>query len=144
MYASPFHKVTANAELPPINRNPKLTREIDVLIESKVVTRPPKKVIECKNLNEKVGVEKIDAFVGKLSDVGVAYEHGIYISPTGYTKDAIDRAQPLNLQLLTLTGLTEDGLASITAQASQLKVFYIAQVQELKVTNNVERVENGE
>src|ERR1041384_4043373 len=143
MYASPFHKVTPNAELPPINRNPKLTREIDVLLESKVVTRPPKKAIECKNLNKKVGIERIDAFAGKLNDIGIAHEHGIYISPTGYTEDAIDRARPLNLQLLTLTGLTEDGLASVTADASQLKVFYIAKVQGITVTNNVEQIGNA-
>lgn len=143
MYASPFHKITPNAELPPVNRNPKLTREIDVLLESKVVTRPRRKAIECKNLNEKVGVEKIDAFVGKLSDVGIAHEHGIYISPTGYTADAVDRAQPVNIQLLTLTGLTEDGLASITAEASQLKVFYLAQAQGITITNNLERIDNA-
>jgi tetratricopeptide (TPR) repeat protein len=143
MYASPFHKVTPNAELPPINRNPKLTREIDVLLESKVVTRPPKKAIECKNLNQKVGVERIDAFAGKLNDIGIAHEHGIYISPTGYTEDAIDRARPLNLQLLTLRGLTKDGLASVTADSSQLKVFYIAKVQGITVTNNVEQIGNA-
>lgn len=144
MYASPFYQVTPNAELPPVDRNPKLTREIDVLLESKVVTRPSKKAIECKNLNEKVGIEKIDAFVGKLNDVGIAHEHGIYISPTGYTEDAIDRARPVNMQLLKLTGLTEDGLASITTVASQLKVFYLAKVQGITVTNNVERIGNAD
>jgi hypothetical protein len=49
----------------------------------------------------------------------------------------------VNLQLLTLTGLTEDGLASITAEASQLRVFYLAQVQGLTITNNVARIENA-
>jgi tetratricopeptide (TPR) repeat protein len=143
MYGSPFHKVTPNAKLPPINRNPKRKREIDVLLEGKVVTRPPQRAIECKNLGKKVGVGKIDEFIGKLADVGIPHEHGIYISPTGYTAGAIDRARPVNIQLLTVTGLTEDGLASIVAEASQLKVFYLAQVQGITVTNNLERIENG-
>lgn len=107
MYGSPFHKVTPNAKLAPINRNPKKKREIDVLLEGKVVTRPRQRAIECKNLGKKVGVGKIDEFIGKLADVGIPYEHGIYVSPKGYTADAVDRAQPVNIQLLTLTGLTE-------------------------------------
>lgn len=143
MYRSQLHDVIPNAKLPPINRNPKLTREIDVLLQSRVVTRPARRAIECKNLNEKVGVEKIDAFVGKLEDLGISHEHGIYISPSGYTEDAIDRSRPVNLQLLTLTGLTEDGLASITADASQLRVFYLAQVQGLTITNALEKIENA-
>ena len=143
MYGSPFHKVTPNAKVPPINRNPKRKQEIDVLLEGKVVTRPSRRAIECKNLGKKVGVGKIHEFVGKLADVGIPYEHGIYISPTGYTAGAVDRARPVNIQLLTLTGLTEDGLASITAEASQLKVLYIAQVQGITVTNNLDRIENG-
>lgn len=144
MYGSPFHEVTTNAKLPPINRNPKRKREIDILLEGKVVTRPPQRAIECKNLGKKVGVGKIDEFVGKLADVGIPHEHGIYISSTGYTAGAVDRARPVNLQLLTLTGLTEDGLASITAKASQLKVFYLAQVQGITVTNNLERAESAD
>src|SRR6266498_28984 len=143
MYSSPFEKVTPNAKLPPIHRNPKRKREIDVLLEGKVVTRPPQRVIECKNLGKKVGVGKIDEFVGKLADVGIPHEHGIYVSPTGYTAGAVDRARPVNIQLLTLTGLTEDGLASITAEASQLKIFYLAQLQGITVTNNLERIENA-
>jgi tetratricopeptide (TPR) repeat protein len=143
MYSSPFHKVTPNAKVPPINRDPKRKQEIDVLLEGKVVTRPPRRAIECKNLGKKVGVGKIHEFVGKLADVGIPHEHGIYISPTGYTAGAVDRARPVNLQLLTLTGLTEDGLASITAKASQLKVFYLAQVQGITVTNNLGQIENA-
>jgi hypothetical protein len=42
---------------------------------------------------------------------------------SGYTEDAIDRARPVNIKLLTLTDLTGDGLASITAEAFQLRVF---------------------
>src|SRR5205823_2278745 len=44
---------------------------------------------------------------------------------------------------LTLTGLTEDGLASITAEAFQLRIFYLARVEGLTITNNVEKVDNG-
>jgi tetratricopeptide (TPR) repeat protein len=143
MYKSSFHDVILNARVSPVNRNPKLKPEIDVLLQSKVVTRPARRAIECKNLSEKVGLEKINAFVGKLQDVGVPYEHGVYISSRGYTEDAIDRSKPINLKLLTLTGLTEDGLASITAEAFQLRVFYLARVEEITITNNLEKIDKG-
>lgn len=143
MYKSPFHDVIPNAKVSPVDRNPELKCEIDVLLKSKVVTRPARRAIECKNLSEKVGLEKINAFVGKLQDVGIPYEHGVYISSRGYTEDAIDRSKPVNLKLLTLTGLTEDGLDSITAKAFQLRVFYLARVEELTITNNVEKIDKG-
>lgn len=62
MCNSPLHDVIPNARISPINRN-KLKREIDVLLKGKVVTRPAQRAIECKNLGEKVDVERIDAFV---------------------------------------------------------------------------------
>lgn len=144
MHNSPRFVVERNAKLPPLNRNSKLTRDIDVLLSSRVVSRPAKKAIECKNLEEKVDVEKIDAFVGKLLDVGIPHEHGVYISTSGYTRDALDRARPTGIKLLTLTGLTDDHLSSVTSNASQFCVFYLGQVIGITVTNNVEKVTKGE
>lgn len=84
MYNSPLRTVERNAELPPLNRDGKLTRDIDVLLSSRIVSRPSDRTaIECKNLGEKVDVEKIDAFVGKLLDVGIKHDHGIYVSTGG-------------------------------------------------------------
>src|ERR1051325_1739712 len=145
MYNAPFRNVERNAALPPVNRDNKLTRDIDVLLSSQIVSRRAERsAIECKNLNEKVEWEKIDAFVGKLQDVGIPYDHGIYVSTSGYTKDALDRAKPAGIKLLKLTGLTENRLKSLESPASQFSVFYLAQVTGFTVTNNVSVVTKAE
>lgn len=144
MHNSPRFVVERNAKLPPLSKNKRRPRDIDVLLSGRVVSRPAKQAIECKNLKGKVGVEKIDAFVGKLLDVGIPHEHGVYISTRGYTRDALDRALPAGIKLLTLTGLTDDHLASATSEASQFSVFYLCQVTGITVTNNVEKIAKGE
>lgn len=145
MYNAPLRNVERNAALPPVNRDSKLTRDIDVLLSSPIVSRrSERRAIECKNLNEKVDVEKIDAFVGKLQDVGIPYDHGIYVSTSGYTRDALDRARPAGIKLLKLTGLTEDRLKSLESPASQFSVFYLAQVTGFTVTNNVSVITKSE
>jgi tetratricopeptide (TPR) repeat protein len=145
MYDAPLRNVERNAALPPVNRDSKLTRDIDVLLSSPIVSRRSERsAIECKNLDEKVDVEKIDAFVGKLQDVGIPYDHGIYVSTSGYTKDALDRAKPAGIKLLKLTGLTEDRLKSLESPVSQFSVFYLAQVTGFTVTNNVSVVTKSE
>jgi tetratricopeptide (TPR) repeat protein len=145
MYNAPRFNIERNAKLPPLNRNSQLKRDIDVLLSSRIVSRPStRKAIECKNLDEKVDVEKIDAFVGKLLDVGIPHDHGIYVSTSGYTRDAVDRASPAGIKLLMLTGLTEDRLDSLKSPASQFCVFYLAQVSGFTVTNNVAVITKGE
>lgn len=145
MYSAPLKNVERNAALPPINRDSKLTRDIDVLLSSRIVSRPStRRAIECKNLDEKVDVEKIDAFVGKLQDVGIPHDHGIYVSTSGYTRDALDRAKPAGIKLLKLTGLTADRLDSLKFPASQFSVFYLAQVTGFTVTNNVSVITKAE
>lgn len=144
MHNSPRFKVERNAGVQPQNPNSLRPRDIDVLLSSRVVSRPAKYAIECKNLGEKVDIDKIDAFFGKLSHVGIPHEHGIYVSTSGYTRDALDRALPAGIKLLTLTGLTDDHLASVTSEASQFPVFYLCQVTGITVTNNVETVTRGE
>jgi tetratricopeptide (TPR) repeat protein len=144
MHNSPRFIVERNAKVRPQNRNSLRPRDIDILLSSRVVSRPAKYAIECKNWGEKVDIDKIDAFFGKLSHVGIPHEHGIYISTSGYTRDALERALPAGIKLLTLTGLTDDHLASATSEASQFSVFYLCQVTGITVTNNVDKVANGQ
>ena len=137
-------KVQRNIKLPGRHRNPKYPGEIDVLLTSAMLGYPVTHAIECKNLKGKVGKGNIESFIGKLEDVNIPHQHGIYISAKGYTKDAIDRASTTGIKLLTMTGLTPDGLASITAEAAQHCVFYLAQVRGVSVTNNVDQVIKAE
>lgn len=62
----------------------------------------------------------------------------------GYTGDALDRAKPAGIKLLTLTGLTEDRLDSLRSPASQFCVFYLAQITGFTVTNNVPAITKAE
>ena len=86
-------KIDKRIKIPAGGASSKRKREIDVLLTSYVAGYPVKIAIECKNERKKVGSEKIDAFVGKLKDIGIPTQQGIYVSPTGYTKDALDRAK---------------------------------------------------
>src|ERR1700759_155773 len=54
-------------------------REIDVLVTGEIAGHEVRLAIECKNEKELIGVEKIDAFVGKLTDVGIPHKQGIYV-----------------------------------------------------------------
>lgn len=143
MYESPRFLVQRNAKLPPRKGKSTRGRDIDLLLSSRVVSKPAVQAIECKNLSKKVGIGKIDEFVGKLSHVGIAHEHGIFIAAGTYTKGAIDRACPDGIKLLTLTGLTEDRLGHVISEAFQFNVFYLAQVTGVTVTNEVDKIENG-
>jgi len=143
MYKSPRWTIERNAKLPPLKGKRRRGRDIDLLLSSRVISKPAQQAIECKNLGKKIGIGKIDEFVGKLSHVGIPHEHGIFIAAGTYTKDAIDRAYPDGIKLLTLTGLTEDRLGHIISEAFQFNVFYLAQVTGVTVTNEVDKIENG-
>lgn len=143
MHSHPQVRVLRNVKLPAPNRNRKFPREIDVLLSS---TTPlgdqVVKIIECKNLKGKVNESTVDAFIGKLKDIGISHNNGVMISASGYTADALDRASTTGIKLLTLTGLTEDRLDSIKSEASQFSVFYLPQVAGISLTNNVDRIDN--
>ena len=62
---------------------------------------PVRWVVECKN-EKLIGFEYIDAFVGKLKYVGIPSQSGIFVSASGYTKGAIERAKDDGIRALTL------------------------------------------
>ncbi len=101
-------------------------REIDVLLTSQVKGYPVQIVIECKNEKKRVGIERIDAFVGKLKDIGIPAVNGIYVSPTGYTKDALERAKTEGIRTLLFEGLTPDRLNIEISSAKHSIVFTLA------------------
>jgi len=112
-----------------------------VLITSSVVGPPVRIAIECKNEAEKIGSPKIDAFVGKLKDVGIPSSLGIYVSVNGYTGSAIERARKAGIRTLVLTGLTKDRLAAAVTRAFQSMVYLFADIAQLQVENEVSTVE---
>jgi hypothetical protein len=112
--------------------------EIDVLLESDVAGYPVRMVIECKNEKIRIGTKYMNEFVGKLDDLGIPRQHGIYVSASGYTKTAIDRAQKAGIKLLKLEGLTKDRLSAAVIEAFQSIVYLLEVTREITLTNNVD------
>lgn len=66
-------------------------RQIDVLAEREIVGKLHRVVVECKHYRRRLGVGKVDEFVGKLLDVGAG--HGILYGFSGVTEAARARAE---------------------------------------------------
>ena len=129
-------KVERNVFLPVVGQS-KRKREIDVLLTSNLAGYPVRIAIECKNEKVPIGSPKIDAFIGKLNDIGIPIQHGIYVSASGYTSDAIERAKEAGIRPLILNGLTKEGLSASVAEAFQSAVYLLAAVDSIHITNNV-------
>lgn len=127
----PGVKVERNVRLPAQN-DPTRKREIDVLLTTSVVGYEVRFAIECKNEASPIGSPKIDAFVGKLQDVGIPRQQGIFISSSGYTKGAARRAAKAEVRALLLRGLSSDGLkAAISSAAHESVVFFLVVVDSV-------------
>jgi len=82
MHDVPGVKIERNQFLPSVDGSGR-TREIDVLITSQVAGFPVRIAVECKNEKKTTDIEKIDAFIGKLQDVGIPVQHGVFVSTSG-------------------------------------------------------------
>lgn len=100
-------------------------REIDVLVTQDLAGYPVRLAIECKNEKSKIGIGHIDAFVGKLDDIGVSPLHGIFVTPIGYTPAAVSRAKKKGIVLLTLEGLDSSRLAAAFNAALMNVIHYV-------------------
>lgn len=130
LYSVPGVRVEKRVRLRPDGDN-RPPREIDVLITTKVIGYQIQFAVECKNEQEPVGPEKIDAFRGKLELLDIPVQQGIYISPTGFTPGALDAAKDAGIRALLLKGLTANRLQAELLDAVQSFVFYLGFVKEL-------------
>lgn len=138
MHNAPGVTVQKNVKLSPHHRA-RQKREFDVLLTANVAGYPHQIAIECKNEGSPIGVEKIDAFVGKLKDVGI--RQGVYVSATGYTRGAAERAVAEGIRPLVLTGITTDGLAREVEEALQSVVHLLLVVKNVSVTTETYSIE---
>jgi hypothetical protein len=90
-----------------------IEREFDIYWEFEIGGSIYRSVIECKDYSTPVSIEKIDAFIGKTSDIpGLKL---IYATRTGYQSGAKIKAEQHNIQLLIIRGqqdsdwVTDDG-----------------------------------
>jgi len=140
MHANPNVRVQRGVFLDPVGGGSR-KREIDVLLTSDVGGYPVRLAIECKNEAEKIGSPKIDAFVGKLQDVGIPSQLGIYVSVNGYTGGAIERARKAGVRTLVLTGLTKDRLSAAVARAFQSIVYLFAEIVTFQMAGELSSVD---
>lgn len=116
------------------------SREIDVLLKSDVAGYPVYLAIECKNVAKVVGIKEIDVFVGKLQDVGIPLQHGIFVSASGYTKGAVRRAHKVGIKPLVLKDLTEQMPGAIQ-HAFQSIIYLLAEASRFRIQNNIPHIE---
>jgi|GEM_PF-6550656 len=104
-------------------------REIDVLVLQDVGGYPVRLAVECKNEKGRIGIGRIDEFIGKLDDIGVPPLHGIFVTPIGYTAEAVARARKKGITLLTLEGLDSRRLATAFNAALLHVIHYVLFVE---------------
>jgi hypothetical protein len=73
-----------------IGEESETVRQIDVFARGRVVRSKIAVVIECKRYANKLGIGKVDEFIGKLQDVGA--HHGVLYAYSGVTRPALARA----------------------------------------------------
>ena len=142
LHEAPNVEVKRNTRLPTL-RNPKRKREIDVLIFGFFAGYLTQIAIECKNRAEILDVEYIDAYIGKLNDVGIPTQQGIYISPIGFTKGAIERAKEVGITTLIFKGLTSDRLSEKIDQAIQSVIYLLAEITSLTIQCGIKETRNS-
>ncbi len=126
--------VECNRRLPPVGGKG-VKREIDVLLTANVAGYQVQMAIECKNEATAIGSPMIDAFVGKLQYVGIPPQQGIYISASGYTVGALERAKAAGMRTLTLRGLKDEHLLNSIADAFQSTIYLLLEVMNVTVTS---------
>jgi hypothetical protein len=134
LHEEPGVKVETNVRLPSLRQNRR--REIDVLLTLEAAGYPIRMAIECKNRGV-VGAPELDAYIGKLQDVGIPPQLGIFISVGGFSTGAVDRARDAGVRTLLLEGLTPDGLGAALIAAVESTVYLIASMGQVIIENDL-------
>ena len=108
-------------------------REIDILISTDVAGYPVRIAVECKNEARPILETAIDAFFGKLTDIGIPTQYGIFVSTSRYTQGAERRAKAAGIKLLRLSGLTADRLSAAVMTAFQSVIHLFMSVRSVVI-----------
>lgn len=109
-------EVTFNDKI--IGKRSRRTRQIDISIRFRQTFYDYLAIIECKDYEAKVSIEKVEAFRTKIEDVGAM--KGIMVSASGFQEGAIRSAEAFNIELFTLTEVRSDWTRVIKADAINL------------------------
>lgn len=111
------------------------TREIDVLLSGQLADYRARVAIECKNEARPIGEPYIDTFIGKLQDLDIPRQMGIYVAVNGFTKKALRRAQKAGIRTLVLSGLTSSRLGAAVGEAFRSVIHLLAVITKMRLTN---------
>ena len=128
-------KIERNVFLPTLDGSGR-TREIDVLITSQVAGFHIRIAIECKNKNKVTGVEEIDEFIGKLLDVGIPTQLGLFVSTSKYTSGAVKRAKSVGIRTFRLQDISNK-LPQGVKDAYQSQIYLLLTITKITVSNDV-------
>jgi hypothetical protein len=143
-FDAPDVQVQKNVRLPSIRRKGGMGggREIDVLITGRLAGQIVHFAIECKDHAKNVDSPAIDAFIGKLLDVGLPTQTSIFVSTSGFTRPAIERAQEVGMKTLVLSGADVSKTTEMIFEAIQSHIFMACSLVEVQFTTD-EPLEEG-
>lgn len=126
LHVMPGTDVQTRAKLPVLHSGGKRQREIDVLATTAVDGHQIRFAFSCKNETKRLAVGHVGEFQHSLQEVGIPIGHGILVSSTGFTSDAIDAARQIGMRTLTYEGLTSDRLSEELGEATHNTLFLVA------------------
>lgn len=107
-------------------------REFDlVLTVESMPGYTQKYYIECKNYKKPVGIEKIEAFLGKLTAIGASYNEGVFVSALGFKKGVAKRAVERGIKIWEINGLDKSGLAEIAGKTYSNRLIVMSAVHQV-------------
>ncbi|MCT3991088.1 restriction endonuclease [Elizabethkingia anophelis] len=116
---NPNTRIYSNYKIPNESGN---KREIDILIESTINNFDIKIAIECKEYSTNVTVEKIEAFNSKCQRIP-SINKKIFVSQTGFQRDAIDAAKTFGISLYTFDDI-QNNASNILFPISRIKPVF--------------------
>lgn len=97
-------------------------RQLDITISRNIGLFPVLIVLECKHYKRPVGIDKVEAFVTKLSDVRAS--EGVMVSKSGFDAGAIAVAQRHGVTLLTYREAEEADWEAITGSETWINLYW--------------------
>lgn len=125
--------IEKNKRLKSIRRNEVKAgyREVDVLVSGKLAGQMVNIVIECKDKAKKVGSPEIDAFIGKLQDIGLPTQTSIFITTGRFSKHAISRATDVGMKTLILDEKNLSSTKRAILSAIQSRIFMLCSIKNI-------------
>lgn len=77
-----------------IGKYSKRSRQIDILVKSKIIGKELIVIVDCKKFKKKIDVKAVESFIGFTEDVGAHV--GIMITNEGFTNSAYNRVENIH------------------------------------------------